>query len=93
MAYSLVGMLFSFSFLIPAKRRTLQGMKCLHPCACDKDPCPHHGPKCLNPSLQGGLCKEHGCRRCGGVILADTEDHDNPLCFECYEASTDARLE
>jgi hypothetical protein len=22
---------------------------------------------------------------CGGVILADTEDWDTPLCYECYE--------
>lgn len=28
---------------------------------------------------------------CGGVILADTEDWDIPLCYECYEKSNEGR--
>lgn len=25
-----------------------------------------------------------GCSKCGGVILADTEDWENPLCYSHY---------
>jgi hypothetical protein len=30
------------------------------------------------------LCKEHGCHYCGMVQLADCEDWDHPLCFDCF---------
>lgn len=59
-------------------------MKCYHPCGCEEDPCPRHGPRCTNPPLPQGLCAEHGCRRCGGVILADTEDWERPVCYDCF---------
>jgi hypothetical protein len=49
--------------------------KCIHP-GCDKP-----------PLKRGPLCQEHGCFKCGEVILADTEDWDEPLCDECYESS------
>ena len=42
-------------------------------------------PGCPNPPYKdGGQCQEHGCRRCGGVILADTEDWKRPACFNCF---------
>ncbi len=59
-------------------------MKCHHPCGCEEDPCPRHGPRCTNTPLPLGLCSEHGCSRCGGTILADTEDWKRPACFDCF---------
>jgi len=45
-------------------------------------------PDCSNPKFKKGpLCIEHGCQRCGGIILADTEDWDAPLCAECAPVS------
>lgn len=71
-------------------------MRCLYPCGCDEDPCPHHGPKCTNTPLPLGLCAEHGCTKCGGVILVDTEDWDSPLCYDCWldfmETNDEARV-
>ena len=51
-------------------------MKCYH-------------PSCTNTPLLMGLCVEHGCTRCGGVILADTEEWAKPLCYECWHALGD----
>lgn len=42
-------------------------------------------PGCSDPPYgYGVLCQKHGCRRCGGVILADTEDWMRPVCYDCY---------
>lgn len=44
-------------------------------------------PNCTRPAHPDGwLCTAHGCRRCGHVILADTEDWPEPLCFQCMHA-------
>ena len=59
-------------------------MECYHPCGCPESPCPRHGPRCTNTPLLLGLCAEHGCSRCGGVILADTEDWKRPACYDCF---------
>ena len=29
-------------------------------------------------------CNKDALCKCGGIILADTEDWDTPLCSECY---------
>lgn len=43
---------------------------------------------CLNDKFKNGpMCINHGCQRCGGIILADTEDWDAPLCYKCAPAS------
>lgn len=55
--------------------------RCYHPCACGPDVCTHHGRRCTNPPLPGGLCAEHGCVKCGHVILANYEDER--LCHDC----------
>ena len=37
---------------------------------------------CTDPAVTGGpFCARHGCTICGGVILADTEDWNFPLCY------------
>jgi hypothetical protein len=42
-------------------------------------------PDCANPPFdRGPQCQEHGCRRCGGIILADTEDWERPACADCF---------
>jgi hypothetical protein len=56
-------------------------------------PAPRYVPQ-IQPCGCGGpelTCLAHRCQRCrrpgwDGVILADTEDWEAPLCPACYEA-------
>ncbi len=41
----------------------------------------------------GPFCKEHGCAKCGNVILADSEDGPELLCIEHYEEAEKTRLQ
>lgn len=47
------------------------------------DRCIHYDCK-APPFKNGPLCIEHGCHRCGGVILADTEEWVLPVCCDCW---------
>lgn len=42
------------------------------------------GKDCPQPTFPK---KELGCAKCGNLfILADTEDWNNPVCYDCWEA-------
>jgi len=41
--------------------------------------------RCFRAAVRpDAYCDQHGCTRCGGAILADTEDDPDPLCYECW---------
>lgn len=41
---------------------------------------------CSEPRFKNGpMCKKHGCAKCGGIVLADSEDGPELLCPEHYE--------
>ena len=47
--------------------------------------------KCYEPSCTIAVpessmrCRRHGCSWCGGVVLADSEEWSEPLCYDCFE--------